>query len=139
MFCHKCGKENSEDASYCNSCGEQLKEETINISEKVPQTNNNIEEIRSPLVWSILVTIFGALTCCCLNPISLVLGIISIVFSTQIQEKQRRGDFDGAKRDARSAVILNWVGLGFIILTIIIVSAIIASGAFNNYDYPTRL
>ena len=156
MFCQKCGIENSEDATYCVSCGEQLKKVSVNSNEPMvnlekkndifENTNqgelkntNNVQQVRSPLVWSILVTVFGAFTCCCLNPVSLVVGIIAILFSTKVDDKQRRGDFEGAKRDAKVATILNWVGLGFIVLTIIIVGALFALGAINSQSYPTRL
>ena len=159
MFCQKCGTENPEDAVFCISCGDQLKKVTENNSEPVvnlekkndgpenvkqsfvpnqSKINYEGEQVRSPLIWSILVTVFGFITCCCLNPVSAVVGIIAIVFSTQVDDKQRRGDIEGAKNAAKNAIILNWVGLGFMILTIIIWILLVALGAISSDDY-TRI
>ena len=168
MFCQKCGAENSEEAGFCISCGDQLKkvdvksnEPMVNLEKKVDssedtnqssiqsegiiqnqnefQSNNDVQQVKSPLIWSILVTIFGVITCCCLNPVSAIVGIIAIVFSTQVDDRQRRGDFQGAKNAAKNAIILNWVGLGFMVLTIIIWIALFALGTINSENYPTRL
>lgn len=134
--------ENPEEATHCSSCEEKLKvdllKENTNIENdmKYQDKDITIEQIRSPLVWSILVTIFGFFTCC-LNPVSIVVGIIAIVFSSRVDEKQRRGDHEGAKNDARVAMILNWVGFGFLVLAVIIIAAFIfisflSYGDFNN-------
>ena len=144
MFCHKCGMENSEEANHCSSCGEQLKVDllkqnsNIDNDEQYPNKDITSDKIRSPLVWSILVTIFGFFTCC-LNPVSIVVGIIAIVYSSRVDEKQRRGDYVGAKNDAKVAMVLNWVGLGFLVLAVIVIGIFIfisflGYGDFNNIN-----
>ena len=143
MFCHKCGMENSEEANHCISCGEKLKvdlsKDNLKVENIEQSTNKNItdEQIRSPLVWSILVTVFGFFTCC-LNPVSIIVGIIAIVFSTKVDEKQRRGDFIGAKGDAKTAMILNWVGFGFLVLAVIVIVIFIVIGVISSGDINTN-
>lgn len=143
VFCHKCGMENSEEAKNCISCGEQLKVDllkenlkTENLDKDINQNITN-EQIRSPLVWSILITVFGLFTCC-LNPVSIVVGIIAIVFSSRVDEKQRKGDYIGAKNDAKTAMILNWVGFGFLVLAVIIIGLFIFIGVISSGDFNTR-
>ena len=130
MFCHKCGMENSEQVNHCISCGEQLNVSLL--KENIVDQNVNNEQVRSPLVWSILITVFGFFTCAV--PVSLVLGIIGIVFSSRIDEKQRRGDYIGAKSDAKTATILNWVALGFLVLTAVIIGVFIFLAVINTSD-----
>jgi hypothetical protein len=143
VFCHKCGTENSEEESYCISCKEQLKVSLLkeNIlaesDEKHQEPKINNQHVRSPLVWSILVTVFGFFTCC-LNPVSIVVGIIAIVFSSRVDEKQRLGDYNGAKSDAKTAMILNWVGFGFLVLAVLIIGILILIGVLSSANITER-
>ena len=148
MFCRKCGAENQEDAIQCSACGESFvknnedflkKAEPVNKTEEqipqqpvqtpvqqyVPQQDAQQPAYAKPvsnnMVYSILITVFGALSCCCLNPASLPLGIIAIVYSNQVDQKVRMGDIEGAKKSARTAKILNWVGFGLIMLALVVV------------------
>jgi len=154
MFCHNCGMENSEDSNHCSSCGEQLKVKVLNpealkvdlLKENSNTINTNSQEpkevianqqVRSPLVWSILVTVFGFFTCCI--PVSLVVGIIAIVFSSRVEQKQRLGDYIGAKNDAKTATILNWVGFGFLVLAIILIGLIFFIGAISSNEVTQNI
>lgn len=161
MYCRKCGVQNEEDAIQCSACGEKfvnnnedflkkaepVKAEEGNTSEPVQSTvqqyvpqqdnvmPNNERPVGNNMVYSILITVFGAISCCCANPVSLPLGIIAIVYSNQVDQKMRLGDFEGAKRSAKTAKILNWVGFGFIIfalIAVILLYVIIGVAAFKS-------
>jgi|TARA_Y100000310_G_C20607952_1_gene776508 hypothetical protein len=109
-FCSKCGKENSDNASFCDSCGNNLKNET-------PMTTSS-RNIENHLTKAILVTLF-----CCLP-----FGIVSIVNASSVNGKVQAGDIDGANEASKKAdQWANWgiiAGLGFgIIYFLIIVAA----------------
>ena len=150
MYCHKCGTENLDGSNHCVACGQKLISDEANVAEanKVSLdkessqsetsvsseavVNNEVVPVRSPMIWSILITVFGALTCCCLNPVSLILGIISLVFASRVDSKQRIGDYSGAKEDAKTAVMLNWIGLAFIILALLFGVVVVVISVINR-------
>jgi len=76
------------------------------------------------LVESILVTIF-----CCLP-----FGIAGIVFASQVNSKLAAGDYNGALQASKDAgkwtKIGFWLGIAFIILSIIWVVFIVGAGIF---------
>lgn len=82
------------------------------------------------LVWAILTTIL-----CCLP-----FGIVSIVFSSQVNTKWSAGDFEGAKTASKNAKTWAWVSffaalagvLIWIILLALGIGAGIMSGVFNT-------
>ena len=127
MYCPNCGAQNSEDATYCANCGNELRRiETP--SEDVPpppqeQTQPSYAP-RSPqpdvpnyLVQAILTTVF-----CCLP-----LGIVSIVYAAQVNGKVAAGDRAGALQSSRNARMWAWIsfgtglvlGFGYLILVVI--------------------
>ena len=133
MYCPKCGADNPDNSIQCVSCGEPFQVEKVDLNkyhnnnEKV-DVNENTENVESPLIWSILLTIFGAFACCCFNPVSLVTAIIAIVFATEANDKVRKGDIEGAEKSARISKILNWISFGFIVLTLLVVGFIFEIG-----------
>lgn len=62
---------------------------------------------RGVLVFSILVTAVSVLTC---QVISLILGIVAIVFTSKAGNRLAQGDIFAAKSAAKTAKILCWVG-----------------------------
>ncbi len=155
MYCPKCGVENPENSIQCVSCGEPIPVMKISLNKDTDETNINDKEsndhennsnggsnviinqsepkIESNLIWSILVTVFGAITCCCLNPVSLITGIVSIAFASQVDNKVRIGDIEAAMKSAKIARILNWISFGFIVLTLLILCLLVEfSLVFNS-------
>lgn len=64
------------------------------------------EQVKCPptyLVWAILSTL-----CCCQ-----ILGIVAIIYASNVRSKFFRGDFDGAKKSSEKAAL--WVILAFTI------------------------
>lgn len=126
MFCTKCGTQNSEDSNHCYNCGAALNQapnsssnENTNYSQNTYSNNpynqqsygnepynehnyNQSSKVENHMVWSILVTIF-----CCLP-----LGIPAIVFSAQVDDKLRSGNYTGAVESANQAKTFCWIAFG---------------------------
>ena len=81
------------------------------------------------LVWAILTTIL-----CCLP-----LGIVSIVFSSQVNTKWAQGDFEGAQKSsirARQFAMWSAIALGVgVVLYFILVAIIVAAGGSMDSTY----
>lgn len=92
----------------------------MNTNSSNPPRPNNY------LIMSIIGTVLGLCSC-----IGLVLGIIAIVFSTQVDSKYNMGDFDGAMKAANNAKILSIIALVFGILGVIanIIYMIVVGGS----------
>lgn len=93
-----------------------------NMNELPPMPNNNM-----PL--AIVGTIMGLCSFCC---IGLILGIISIVFSTQVKTKYNMGDYYGAVKASKNskilaiiAIVLGVIGLAYSIIMLLM----------NGWDY----
>lgn len=93
MYCHKCGKENPDNAYRCAHCGEAL--QPAGGPPPAPYVPTN-------LVWAILTTLL-----CCLPT-----GIVAIVYAAQVSPKAAAGDLAGAQEAARSAALWSWISFG---------------------------
>jgi hypothetical protein len=87
-FCSNCGTEMSDLAAACPSCGH-------------PTARARPAPVPNYLVQAILVTIF-----CCLP-----FGIVSIVYSSQVNSKLAAGDFEGAVAASNNARKWAWIAL----------------------------
>lgn len=101
------------------------------------QQANNFEDFSQPrkpdnhLALSIVATIVSLITCCgWVSCIGVILGIIAIVFSTQVDSKYTMGDYIGAETSSKNARLLALIAIGTVILSIvlIIVNIILAGG-----------
>jgi len=84
------------------------------------------------LVLAIVGTVLGLCSC-----IGLILGIIAIVFATQVDSKYTMGDYDGALKASNNAKILSYIALGFGILGVIIniIYLVVVGGtAFSQFS-----
>ncbi len=91
---------------------------------KPEKPNNN-------LALAIIATIVSLITCCgWISCIGVILGIIAIVFSTQVDSKYFAGDYVGAESSAKNAKLLSLIAIGTVVLSVvwIIVSIIMAGG-----------
>ena len=66
------------------------------------------------LVMSIIATVIGFCSC-----LPLILGIVSIIFSTQVDSKYNMGDYAGAESASKTAQILSIISLVLAILGIV--------------------
>lgn len=84
------------------------------------QPTDNLNDFNRPakpdnyLVLSIVSTVLGLCSC-----LGLILGIIAIVFATQVDSKYTMGDYDGSLKASNNAKILSIIALVFGILGII--------------------
>lgn len=99
-----------------------------NDENKPPKPNNNL-----PL--AIVGTVLGFCSPCC---IGLILGVIAIVFSTQVDSKYNFGDYFGAENSAKNAKILSFIAIGLgvlgLIWSIIQLITLGTSGFFEHYQ-----
>ena len=68
------------------------------------------------MTLAIVATILGLCSPCC---IGFVLGIIAIVFSSQVKSKFEKGDFAGALSSAKNSKTLAYIAIGLLILNIV--------------------
>ncbi len=120
MNCPNCGTSNLDNATICINCGRPLSgaASTPPPPQPPPQaasytpppsprpasfggTPPPTGQIPNYLVQSILVTL-----CCCLP-----LGIVAIIFSTQVNQKLAAGDYAGAMEASRNAKKWSLIGL----------------------------
>ncbi len=107
-----------------------------NYQESTQQTNSwdnpvKPEKPNNYLALSIVATIVSLISCCgWISCIGVILGIIAIVFSTQVDSKYFAGDYAGAESTAKNAKILSLIALGTVVLSIIwiIISIVMAGG-----------
>lgn len=86
--------------------------------------NNNM-----PL--AIVSMIIGLCSPCC---IGFILGIVSIVFASQVETKYLAGDYTGAESSAKNVKTLAYIALGLGILGIILSIVMMSTGMMANYQ-----
>ena len=89
-----------------------------------PMAPPGSEPVPDYLVYSILCTL-----CCCLPT-----GIVALVYSSKVNDKLRRGDYEGAQAASRNARLWCWVSFGLgipaMIVGVIIELAMVGANAF---------
>lgn len=139
MFCPKCGTENTNNASFCIECNQELQpvRERGSAGQPPPpphmapppqMAGQPVGSVPNYLVQAILVTLF-----CCLP-----LGIVAIVFAAQVNSKLTVGDFYGAQESSNKAKMWCWwaFGVGMALITIqlgIMIIGMIAGMAGSSY------
>lgn len=140
MFCPKCGRENKEDANFCEMCGEALNNNMSQspnqqpVSQTAYQSNYNVDYSQKPInnymALSILTTIF-----CCIP-----FGIVAIVYSSKASKLLGFGDIQGAIEASKKAkmwgIIALVCGVIFWLIHLIFVILIVAN-ATTILDNPT--
>lgn len=123
---------------YLKDINKHLKSKAIIMTEfnkqdySGTQSTGNLDDFNRPakpdnyLVLSIVSTVLGLCSC-----VGLILGIIAIVFATQVDTKYTIGDYEGALKASNNAKILSIIALVFGILGIIanIVYFVIVGGS----------
>ncbi|GHE44092.1 CD225/dispanin family protein [Vulcaniibacterium thermophilum] len=73
------------------------------------------QSIPNHLAWAIVSTILATCFCC---PVGL-LGIVAIVYATQVNSKLNAGDIEGARRASENAKIWCWVATALAIVGVL--------------------
>lgn len=81
------------------------------------------------LAWSIISTVLATCLCC---PLGLV-GIVAIVFSSQVNSKLNQGDLEGARRASNNAKTWCWVATALAIIGLLINIYWVATGGVAQY------
>lgn len=117
MNCPNCGTSNLDNASVCVNCGRSLSAGAPSPYTPPPPPSNfgapppvGAATIPNYLWQSIVVTL-----CCCLP-----LGIVSIIFSAQVNSKLAQGDIAGAQEASQKAKMFALIGFGVGIVVIIL-------------------
>jgi hypothetical protein len=92
----------------------------------LPQAHGNIPNY---LAWSIISTVLATCLCC---PLGLV-GIVAIVFASQVNSKLNQGDIDGARRASANAKTWSWVATALAIIGLVINIVVFATGGAETY------
>jgi hypothetical protein len=98
-------------------------------------------QVPNYLVFSILVTVFGAVSLCgCCLPIGLAFGVVAIISSTQVDSKLRAGDIAGAVEASNKAKMWCFISLGASAVMILLGIAGMAFRMFGNHRmfFPNR-
>jgi len=93
------------------------------MSATPPLPNAVHRPIPNHLAWSIVSTVLATCLCC---PLGLI-GIVAIVFSTQVNSKLNQGDVEGARRASANAKTWCWVATALAIIGLL----------FNIYFFST--
>ncbi|MEW5721680.1 MAG: CD225/dispanin family protein [Thermodesulfobacteriota bacterium] len=124
MFCSKCGSQNPDGAVVCSACGNPLQ----TLSATRPSGPQDVSEIKSHLVWSILATLF-----CCLP-----FGIVAIVYSSRVSKKLAEGDLAGAVQDSKNAKLWCLLSLTGIVVYIFLFGIVAAIAIPQFVAYRSR-
>ena len=122
MYCPKCGKENAEGASFCQSCGESFAApgQGLTSTQSTPPAGTpsqragqgGMPHIPSHLAWAIVSLIF----------FFLIGGIVAVVYASRVDRLLASGDVAGA-RDASSKA-KTWC----VVSTVVFVVALVITG-----------
>lgn len=118
----------------------EYNQENQNYQSSPYQTNNNqmdnLDEFSRPpkpdnnLVLSIVGTVLGLCSPCC---IGLILGIVAIVFSSQVDTKYNQGDYNAAIDSAKKAKTFAFIAIGLFVVGIIINIIMLLLGGMDSY------
>lgn len=97
---------------YSNQSNQDFNQPQQSSFEEIPPRPQN------NLVLAIIATALGVCSPCC---ISMFLGIVAIVFSTQANSKFDTGNYQAAEQAAKNAKILSYVAFGITALYLVYV------------------
>lgn len=147
--CKFCGSELQEGTKFCSTCGAKADETLVvdGVVRNVPPNNNSQSSAwtskpsKHPLragmlAWSIVNIVAGLGSCCCFTPfISIVLGIISLIYTLLATDCVTE---QVAKNRIRIARILNIIAtcitvISIIVYIVLIILGFLASGGFDEF------
>ena len=82
------------------------------------------------LAWAIIATVLATCLCC---PLGLI-GIVAIVFSSQVNGKLNQGDLEGAQRASANAKTWCWVATALAIIGLVWSIYAFSTGGMAQYQ-----
>ena len=70
---------------------------------------------------------------CGVGLIPLVLAIIALIFSAQVNSKLGANDVAGAQSASKTAKLFNWIALGVLVGVVVVYGLLVFFGAISNY------
>ncbi len=136
MYCPKCGTENTNNASFCIECNQELQPVRQQGAAGQPppppppphmapppqMAGQPVGSVPNYLVQAILVTLF-----CCLP-----LGIVAIVFAAQVNGKLTVGDFYGAQEASNKAKMWCWWAFGIGLVGMVLYLGLMVLGVLSG-------
>jgi hypothetical protein len=112
QFCPKCGSQNAGGAAFCAVCGNKF------VMEPQAAGGAPMPNIDNHMAFAIF-----TMLCCC-TP----LGIVAVVYASQVNGKMRIGDYAGALSSANNAKNWCWISIvcGVILTIVVIVGNILS-------------
>jgi len=95
-----------------------------------------IASVPNYLVHSIIQTVVSLMCCgltCGVGLIPLVLAIIALIFSAQVNSKLGANDVAGAQSASKTAKLFNWIALGVLVGVVVVYGLLVFFGAISNY------
>ena len=111
MFCPTCGAPNADTASRCGSCGGQISPEGPGPVMAAAPSRGPVPT--PPVSNHLVLSILSAAFCC------LPLGIVAVVYSSQVNTKAALGDLPGALHASKRAQ--QWAIAGILSLPLVYV------------------
>ena len=98
MFCTRCGREHPSDAVFCPYCGRKL--ETAPVEPGGTPAQAPAPKIDCGFGLAIAAVVLGN-----------VIGIVALIYSVLASNMLAGGDYDGARRAARTGKIWSWTAI----------------------------
>jgi hypothetical protein len=95
----------------------------------MPPSSATPGSVPNHLAWAIVSTVLATCLCC---PLGLI-GIVAIVFSSQVNGKLNQGDVEGARRASANAKTWCWVATAFAIIGLLLNIIMFATGGMEQY------
>ena len=120
-----CGNGIDTNAVSCSRCGKPVPKKTEGIMQstttpvsqpKPTEPQNDINNMRSNIVVTVILTVLSCSCCFVCMPIPALIGIASIIFAVQAHLKLNKGDMSGAAKVKLISDILIMIGFGLCIL-----------------------
>ena len=132
MYCHNCGTEVTKGAAFCQRCGARVPSSGARASAADAATPADVPNRLALAVVAACVSLL------LFNPISLVFGVVAIVFASQVEGKLSRGDVSGARRASDSARTWAWVAIwldialvvGLLLLAVVVVGGLLVLAGY---------
>lgn len=107
MYCPNCGAPNIDDIKRCGACGTYLDvDKMVSLGQEssgARVTSIAVPPVSSHLLFAMITTLF-----CCLP-----LGMVSLLYASQVQPRVARGDYLGAQMASQRARA--WAVLSFFV------------------------
>lgn len=98
MFCMRCGRQLPPEACFCPNCGQKVE----TPSDAPSGTSAKPPKIDCGFTLAVIAVVVGN-----------VIGIVALIYAVLASNMLQSGDYDGARRAARTGKIWSWTAIIF--------------------------